>query len=129
VEISWDTVQEGQPFATWHLQITEDGNRTYCEQIAETLPVYRYAAHPHWLLAIANRALTREYLMPAWIHVGSEIRMRSLVRVGDTLEISAVPLEKWERKGHEFIKLYLAYHRDDVLTTEVVHTAIFKVAT
>lgn len=127
-EISWDNVQPEQPFSEWHLQITEDGNRTYCEQIDETLSVYRYAAHPHWLLGIANRALTREYVMPAWIHVGSEIRLRELVRVGDTLSIRAVPLEKWERKGHEFIKLYVAYHRDDVLTTEIFHTAIFKVA-
>jgi len=48
--------------------------------------------------------------------------------VGDTLTVNAVPLEKWERKGHEFIKLYLAYHREDVLTTEIFHTAIYKVA-
>ena len=67
--------------------------------------------------------------MPAWIHVGSDIRFRSLVRVGDTLTVNAVPLQKWERKGHEFIRLYLAYHREGVLTTEIFHTAIFKVAT
>jgi len=127
-EIAWDNVRPEEPFAEWHLQITEDGNRTYCEQIDETLGVYRYAAHPHWLLSIANRSLTREYTMPTWIHAGSEIRLREIVRVGDTLSIRAVPLEKWERKGHEFVKLYLAYHRDDVLTTEIFHTAIFKVA-
>ena len=127
-EINWENVIPDEPFTPWHIQITEDGNRTYTEQIADPLTLYRHVAHPHWLLGIANRALTREYIMPAWIHTGSEIRMRDLVRVGDTLTVRAVPLEKWQRKGHEFIRLYLAYYRDSVLTTEVFHTAIFKVA-
>ncbi len=128
-DMTWDTVVVNEPFPQWHLQMTEDGNRTYTEQIADPLSIYRFVVHPHWLLATANRALTREYVMPAWIHVGSDIRYRSLVRVGDTLTVDAVPLEKWERKGHQFIRLYLAFHREDVLTTEIFHTAIFRVAT
>lgn len=127
-DMVWDTVVADQPFPEWHLQLTEDGNRTYTEQISDPLGLYRFVVHPHWLLSTANRALTREYVMPAWIHVGSDIRFRSLVRVGDTLTVNAVPLEKWERKGHQFIRLYLAYHREGVLTTEIFHTAIFKVA-
>jgi len=128
VEMTWQSVQPMQPFTEWHVQITDDGNRTYTEQIADPLTLYRHVAHPHWLLSIANQALTHEYIMPAWLHVGSEVRNRELVRVGDTLAVKAVPLEKWRRKGHEFVRLYLAYFRDDVLTTEVHHTAIFKVA-
>ncbi len=129
IEMIWDTVIEGQPFTPWHFQITEDGNRTFTEQVDDDLAVYRTAAHPHWLLGIANRALTREYVMPAWIHVGSEIRFHELVKVGDTLEVRAVPLEKWERKGHQFVKLYLAYVRgNQQITTEIFHTAIFRVA-
>lgn len=128
VEMLWDAVHPGVPFSPWHFQITDDGNRTFAEQIADDLPVYHYLAHPHWLLAVANRALTREYLMPAWIHVGSEVRFRSAVRVADTLAVRAVPLEKWERKGHQFVRLYLAYAREHELTTEIFHTAIFRVA-
>ena len=128
VDMTWDTVQPMQPFNDWHFQITTDGNNTHAEQIADALPIYRHIAHPHWQLSIANKALSHEYIMPAWLHVGSEIRFRELVRVGDTLRVKAVPLEKWQRKGHEFIRLYVAYLRDDVLTTEIFHTAIFKVA-
>ncbi len=127
-EMTWDTVVERQPFTPWHWQITEDGNRTYAERVDDQLTLYRTAAHPHWLLSVANVALTREYVMPAWIHVGSEIRYRALLKVGDAVEVRAVPLEKWERKGHQFIKLYLAYLRGDVITTEILHTAIFRVA-
>ena len=128
VDMSWDTVVEGQPFAPWHWQITEDGNRTYAQQVFDDLAVYRTAAHPHWLLGVANRALTREFVMPAWIHVGSEVVFREMLKVGDTVEVRAVPLEKWERKGHQFVKLYLAYVRGETVTTEILHTAIFRVA-
>ncbi|MFU8814441.1 MAG: hypothetical protein ACNA7W_03785 [Pseudomonadales bacterium] len=128
VLMEWDSVIPNQPFLPWHWQITEDGNRTYAERVSDDLPVYRTAAHPHWLLGIANYALVREFIMPAWIHVGSEIRFRRLLKVGDTVEVRAVPLEKWERKGHQFVKVYLAFHRDSELTTEIFHTAIFRLA-
>jgi acyl dehydratase len=126
--MDWDSVVPGQPFLPWHWQITEDGNRMYADRVDDKLLTYRTAAHPHWLLGIANYALVREYIMPAWVHVGSEIRFRALLKVGDTVQVQAVPLEKWERKGHQFVKLYLAYHRDSVLATEIIHTAIFRLA-
>jgi acyl dehydratase len=126
--MEWDNVVPGHWFQPWHWQITEDGNLTYAERVEDHQLVYRTAAHPHWLLAIANYSLVREYVMPAWIHTGSEIRLRGLVKVGDTLQVDAVPLEKWERKGHQFVKLYLAYHRDHELMTEIFHTAIFRLA-
>ncbi len=128
VEMGWDTITEGEPFPEWHFQVVTDKNRIYAEQISDELPVYRHVAHPHWLLSVANQTLTREYLMPAWIHAGSEIRFRELVRVGDSLAVNAVPLEKWEKKGHQFLRLYVTYTRLEVLTTEIFHTAIFRIA-
>lgn len=127
-EIRWETITEGEPFPEWHVQVITDENQRYAEEIDDALPLYRFVAHPHWLLSVANQALTREYLMPAWIHVGSEIRFRDLVRVGDTLAVNAVPLEKWEKKGHQFVRLYVACSRLEHLTTEIFHTAIFRVA-
>ncbi len=128
-EISWEGVIENQTFEPWHWQITEDGNAQYAAEVADHLPVFRHCAHPHWLLSTANRALTREYRMPVWIHVGSDVRHRALLKVGDTVEVSAVLMEKWRKKGHEFLRLYVAYRRGGQLATEIFHTAIFKVAT
>jgi acyl dehydratase len=85
--------------------------------------------HPHAILSQANQVLVRRYVMPAWIHTGSEVRFRRLLRVGDKIEVRAVPLEKWERKGHQFIKLYVAYVVGGEIATEIWHTAIFRVAT
>ena len=44
------------------------------------------------------------------------------------LKIHAVPIEKWERKGHQFIKLYIAMWSDDEVAVEVEHSAIFRIA-
>jgi len=43
--------------------------------------------------------------------------------------VRAVPLERWERKGHQFIKLYVAYVVRGEVAAEIFHTAIFRVAT
>lgn len=128
VPMDWDSVVIGQAFTPWHWQITEDANALLRRQVADELPIYRFAAHPYGMLQLANLALTREFVMPAWIHVGSVIRHRSQLRVGDTVEIRAAVEEKWERKGHQFLKLYLTYRRERTITTEIVHTAIFRVA-
>ena len=97
--------------------------------MADTNPLYLEYAHPHLLLSLANTALTAEYLMPTWIHVGSETRHRAALKVGDTISIRCVTLDKWQKKGHEFIRLWVTYWRDEELTTDILHTAIFKVAT
>lgn len=129
VEIEWDTIRVDEPFKAWDVTISEELNATFAAQVADTLPIYRQGfVHPHFLLGSANRALVDEYYMPAWIHVGSETRHRSAVRVGDTLTVRCVPLEKWQKKGHEFIRLYVSYWRGDELTTDIMHTAIYKVA-
>jgi acyl dehydratase len=129
VEISWDTVRVDEPFATYVWQPDDAVNREYAERVADETELFRNGVlHPHAILSQANQVLVRRYVMPAWIHTGSEIRFRRLLRVGDEIEVRAVPLEKWERKGHQFIKLYVAYAVRGELATEIFHTAIFRVA-
>ncbi|REJ74928.1 MAG: hypothetical protein DWQ36_23275 [Acidobacteria bacterium] len=128
--MEWDTVVEGEHFTPWNQLLAADENRRYCSQIDEPLPLYEEQGivHPHWLLALANRALTREYVMPAWIHVSSEIRFRRLLRVDQRIVVESRVEKKWERKGHQFVRLLLRYLRRGELATEVSHTAIFRVA-
>ena len=129
VEINWAVVKEGEPYPVWDWEISPAENRRFCEQIADDLALYEALVHPHAILSIANQALTREFVMPAWIHTASEVRHRQALQVGDSVAVRAVPMEKWRRKGHEFVRLYIDVHRDQILTTEIFHTAIFKVAT
>jgi len=128
-EIAWDNLIVDEPFAPYAWTPDAAHNADYAARLDDDTALFQHGVlHPHALLSQANQALVRRYLMPAWIHTGSEIRFRRLLRVGDSIEVRAVPIEKWEKKGHQFVKLYVAYVRGDELTTEIEHTAIFKVA-
>ena len=128
VEITWDTVHVEQPFATFSWQPDDAHNREYAARVDDDTELFRQGVlHPHAILSQANQVLVRRFVMPAWIHTGSEVRFRRALRVGDAIEVRAVPLEKWERKGHQFIKLYVAYVVSGEVATEIWHTAIFRV--
>ena len=127
--IAWNNLVPNQPFRSWNWHAGAVENESYCDQIRDGQSIYRNYVHPHWILSQANRALTREYLMPTWIHVGSRIHHYAPVMVGDDLVVQVLPTQKWRNKGHEFIKIYVAYRRGNLVTTEIEHTAIFQVAT
>lgn len=129
VEIAWDTVHVDEPFAMYLWKPDEALNREYAARVADDTELFRQGVlHPHAILSQANQVLVRRFVMPAWIHTGSEVRFRRLLRVGDAIEVRAVPLEKWERKEHQFIRLYVAYVVGGEVATEIWHTAIFRVA-
>ena len=127
-EIAWDNVEAGDTFTPWHFEITAAENQRYAQEVSDHHPRYADFAHPHLLLSLANTALMEEYTMPTWIHVGSETRRRAALRVGDKITVRAVTLDKWRKKGHEFIRIWVTYWRGEELTTDILHTAIFKVA-
>lgn len=129
IEITWDTVNVDEPFPTYIWLPDVEHNRDYSARLDDETPIFKQGVlHPHAILSQANQVLVRRYVMPAWIHTGSEIRFRKLLRVADAIEMRAVPIEKWEKKGHQFIRLYIACLVGGEVTTEIYHTAIFKVA-
>jgi acyl dehydratase len=129
VEIGWDTVHVDEPFASYVWMPDEAHNREYAARVSDDTDVFKQGVlHPHAILSQANQVLVRQFIMPAWIHTGSELRLRKLLRVGDRIEVRALPIEKWERKGHQFIKLYVAFAVGGKIATEILHTAIFRVA-
>jgi acyl dehydratase len=128
-EISWEAIDIDVPFATVDWVPNDADNRTYSEQLSDDLPVYRAGVvHPHLIQHWCNGALVRRFTLPAWIHVGTDMTFRRILKVGDIIQIHAIPIEKWERKGHEFIKLYVAFLIDGIAAVEAIHTAIYKVA-
>ncbi|XOV84602.1 MAG: hypothetical protein ACFHXK_05680 [bacterium] len=130
VAISWDTVNQSEVFSPWEHHLSVEDNVRYTSEVADALDIYPQGyVHPHLLLSLANTALTNEYVMPTWIHASSHVVHRRALRVDERISIRCVTTDKWRKKGHEFIKLWVTYWRDDVLTTEIDHTAIFKVAT
>lgn len=127
-EIHWDGVDVGIPFPAWTWVPDIISNAESAAQVEDDLPCYRDGViHPHAILSTANRAFTRRYRLPAWIHVGSTVRFRKLLRVGDEVGVLTVPRRKWRHKGHEFVDLGIAYVVDGVVATEIGHVAIFRI--
>jgi len=113
IEINWDSVHVDEPFALHQWTPDANYNAEYASRLDDETTLFKQGVlHPHAILSQANQALVRHFIMPAWIHTGSEIRFRDLLRVGDVVEVRAVPIEKWEKKGHQFIKLYIANDSD-----------------
>ena len=128
-EIRWDNIHVGEPFPAFEWQPSVVENAEFAAQVADDLDIYAGGlVHPHGWLNIANRALTRRYLLPAWMHVGSDFRLHQPIRVGDSVDVRAVPTNKWRRKGHEFLDLTLAFVVAGTVAMEIRHTAIFKIA-
>ena len=128
-EIAWNNVNVGEPFPAWKWSPDAIENAEFAAQVEDDLPCYRTGVlHPHVILSTANRTFIRRYVLPAWIHVGSVLRFRRLLRVGDEIEVRTVPTRKWRRKGHEFVDLGIAYVVDGEVATEIEHTSIFCIA-
>ena len=129
-EATWDLMAIGEPFPALHWRPTPDENTAWCEDVRDDLPLYREGdtplLHPGLVLRQANFALRNRFLLPAWIHVGSRIAFRAALRAGRAYEVRAVPEEKWQRKGHEFVRLYVAIRTGPEVAAEIVHTAIFR---
>ena len=128
-EIAWENVNVGEPFPQWTWSPDPIRNAESAAQVEDDLACYRRGVvHPHAILSAANGAFMRRYVLPAWIHVGSVVRFRRLLRVGDDIEVRTVPTRKWRHKGHEFVDLGIAYIVDGEVATEIDHTSIFRIA-
>jgi hypothetical protein len=102
----------------------------YLERLAE--PSEMYAAegivHPGMLVEGANRILMSNVVLPAWLHVESEIEHRRAVTVGERLEVRARVGNLFERKGHHFVVLWVTWLVGDETVSAGRHTAIWRLA-
>ncbi len=130
-EIEWDLIalQEPAPAFTWQPSHEENQERVTVQR--DRAACYEGSAghiHPYFLLDACNQALMRLFVLPAWIHTGSKITLRAPLLVGQSIEMKTIPIDKWERKGHQFIRLYIAMLVGGEVVAEIEHTAIFRIA-
>lgn len=128
--VTWDLMEVNQPFPALAWSPTRDENIVWCDDSRDDLPLYREGAtpllHPGFILRQANFVLRKRFILPAWIHVASRITFFETARVGADYEVRAIPEEKWNHKGHEFVRLYVAVRCGQKTVAEVLHTAIFR---
>lgn len=105
-------------------------DNTVLANLDERLPIYTSAeapAHPFTLLALANQVLVRNYKLGPWIHTASDLINWSTARDGEEISVRGKILDRFERKGHEFVVLDLLLIADGTrLVQQVRHTAIYQ---
>jgi hypothetical protein len=102
----------------------------YLELVGETAPMYVTdgIVHPGLLLQGANRILTANLVLPAWLHVESVIEHYRAVRVGEVVEVRGRVERSFERKGHRFVILYVTWLVGEETVAAAHHTAIWHLA-
>jgi hypothetical protein len=127
--VTWDLMKVGKPFPALTWRPAQADNLQWCADVRDDLPIYRGGdaslLHPGFVLRQANMVLRNRFTLPAWIHTGSRIVFHHALRAGLSYEVRAIPEEKWNRKGHEFVRLYVAILDTSRVMAEVIHTAIF----
>jgi hypothetical protein len=129
VPISWDAVIVGQALPLLTLTVTQQDNEEYCLTHVDDLTLYRGArgfVHPGILLRQCNRIFSEHFILGPWIHVASDITTYRPCQVGEALEIRGVPVQKFEKKGHEFVVLDILIRAADEAVQRVKHTCIFR---
>ncbi len=127
--VQWNLVVVGEPLPVLEGGMDRAENEAYCQSHSDDLALYQGPdayIHPGWLLQRCNRIFSNRFILNPWIHVGSEIAMYRPCRVGQHIELRGVPIDKFERKGHEFAVLDILLMADGEVAQRVKHTAIFK---
>ncbi len=102
----------------------------YLTGIAEPLTTYAVdgVVHPGHLLGAANRVLTANVVLPTWLHVESDVQHRRAITVGEEVEVRARIAEVFERRGHQFVRLDVAWMAGADIVASARHTAIWQLA-
>ncbi len=99
----------------------------YLDLLSDDLGLYEQlgVAHPGSLIRAANEVLSRTVRLGPWIHVSSETTHLGLVADGSTVTTYGQVVDRYERKGHQFVDLDVVsvVGREPVLS--VHHTAIY----
>jgi acyl dehydratase len=146
-DIGWAPLPEERPPASEEvfapgtllgtIQLPTDQERmsAYLQSIEEPSPLYsrRGIVHPGWLLNGANSILVANVVMPAWLHVESRVQHRRPVTIGESVQVRGIVAEAFERKGHRFIAIDVAWMAVDrpgalKLVANARHTAIWRLS-
>lgn len=130
IPIQWENVVVGNPLRVLVWEPLPANQEFWCTGVSDDLPIYRAPAapvHPGLIVQAANHVFSNHYVLNPWIHTGSRIVTRGLLRLGQKIEVRAVPLKRWEHKGHQFVTLYTVMVNAAGPQVEIWHSAIFKV--
>jgi acyl dehydratase len=112
------------------LPTDQDATEAYLAKVREPSDLYRKRRwlHPGMLLEGANSVLSAHVVLPAWLHVGSEVSHRRPVEIGERVEVRGRVADRWERRGHQFVALDVVWLATEDVVATAKHTAIWELA-
>jgi hypothetical protein len=127
---SAEVLAAGQVLGSVRLATDWATTADYLDWLGETSPLYAAEGivPPGLLLQGANRVLTANVVLPAWLHVESAIEHYRAVGVGEPVEVRGRVGRSFARKGHRFIVLDVAWRIGDETVAAAHHTAIWQLA-
>lgn len=128
--LHWDLLELNRPFTPLHWTPGREEQAGFCSEAEERLPMFLGEApavvHPGLIVRQANNTLVHQYRAEFGIHTASRIVQRALLLVGQPVEVRAMPLDKWEKRGHQYVRLYVAMMVEGTPAVELDHTLIFR---
>jgi acyl dehydratase len=128
---SEDSLAAGLTLGAVSMGVEREEAQEYLELVGERNSVYTDHSwlHPSLLLQGANRLLTANVVMPAWLHVESEVRHLQPVEVGQRVEVRGRVEANFERGGHRFVKVQVVWVvQGGAPVGTGRHTAIWRLA-
>jgi len=127
---SEETLAPGRVLGSIGLATDRSSADAYLGMIGEPLAIYHESAtvHPGLLIQGANWVLVVNVVLPAWVHVETEMWHRRRVSVGESVEVRARVSERFVRKGHHFVALDVAWLVGEGVVAGARHVAIWRLA-
>jgi hypothetical protein len=127
---SVEVLEPGRELGTIELATDEAAAISYLAKVDEPSDLYmdRGWLHPGLLLEAANGVLMANVVLPAWLHVESEVCHHRAVRVGEPVSVRARVAERWEGNGHQWVRLNVAWLVGTEPVWSATHVAIWQLA-
>ena len=127
----WDNVIIDKPYRSLRYTLSTEDNAHWKKILGDELPIYyegnRPALHPTHVLRQVQLASTNQYKGDTAVHGWTRAVVRKMLRIGDTVNVLAVPVEKWDKKGNHWVRMYCAVRVNGETCAEMFHCQIFKV--
>jgi acyl dehydratase len=128
---TWDNVVIEKPYRSLRTTLSATENAHWIKILGDEQPIYyegdRPALHPTHVLRQVQLASGNQYLGDTAVHGWTRAVIRKMLRIGDAVNVLAVPVEKWDKKGNHWVRMYCAVRVNGETYAEMFHCQIFKV--
>ncbi|MBI4084161.1 MAG: MaoC family dehydratase [Candidatus Lambdaproteobacteria bacterium] len=124
----WENLVAGTPWPAYRWQSSRQEQLDWCEQLGERLPLFRAGEapplHPGLIPTAVTEMLHAQVITQGWAHASSVYVSHRLIRAGEALELRPTPIERFERKGRQFVVLHVGLLAGGAVAAEEFRTAI-----